>query len=90
MMYRLIDRYFYGSTERRNNILKERMNNFNNNFNAQLLVNVIETDHEFSMPEGFKERYFNFLDEITREINRKNEVTDYGMSNASPTNYKSR
>jgi hypothetical protein len=53
-------------------MLKQRMNNFANKFNAQLLVNTLETDHEFSVPEGFKLHYFDFLDELTHEISRKN------------------
>jgi hypothetical protein len=44
-MYKCIDRFFYGSTERREKLLKDRVKNMKSNFTTQILVNSIEDDH---------------------------------------------
>lgn len=46
-------------------------------FDAQLLVNSLEEDHEFSLTPGFKERYFSFLDDLMNDVASKNQVSQY-------------
>ena len=35
-----------------------------NKFTPQLLVKSIEADHQYILPEGFTERYNDFLDRL--------------------------
>lgn len=63
-MDKCIDRFFYGSTDRREKMLKERFHGMVENFTPQLLVGSIEIDHEYSIPPDFKQKYFTFLNQL--------------------------
>lgn len=40
-MYQCVDRFFYGSSERRDKQLQQRLKGMSENYNAQLFVNAL-------------------------------------------------
>lgn len=50
-----------------------------NKFTPQLLVKSIEADHQYILPQGFTERYNDFLDRLVDEVARVNQVSAYSV-----------
>lgn len=72
MLYQCIDEHFYGSSQRRHKIVQARQRQILTGFDAHVLVNVLEADHEASISSGFKENYFSFLDGLMQEVAMRN------------------
>ena len=61
------------------------------NYNAQLLINSIQNDHQYSVTGDFKEKYFRFLDDIVDEVGRKNQIVKGSLGgNRGYTGYSPR